>query len=324
MNRKLKILLLIKIVVLLFLVGNVTKVYAYNRSWNPGDVFTFTYSDLTIITDTDLEYNVQNKLELLDQETGTLNVTELNLLSERYWAIWTGKFGEGPIIGYDFAVADYISTYLDLSSFLIVDYEWDYGTNSTIFVDFDINIDAWLLIEPNWADLNTAFVDMFNESEVIETVADPYQPIIYNITLGDFLNDTSYTFMGKSTLADAKAQMESSTTAWSFTFDLSNVIYSGVFNGTLGYDEYYPYQTAVITYEMSYSKGGVLEKALEKGSISITMDNYKSDLCTEIIITQGDFRALTGNFAYWMILPGFLLILTVMRIAKRKSNRRKR
>lgn len=324
MNRKLKILMLTKIVILLFLIGNITNVRACDRSWNPGDVFVFTYSDQMILTDTDLEYNVMDTLEILNQETGTLNITELNLLSERYYAYWTDSFSVGPIIGYDFSVKDYISTFLDLSSFLNVVYEWDYGTNSTIFVDFGVTIDAWLLIEPDWATLNTAFIEMFNESEIVETVAHPYEPLTYNITLGEFLNNISYTFMGKNTLAEAKDQMKESNNAWAFTFDFSNVINLPVFNGTLGYNEYYPAQTSVFTYDMSYSDGGVLENALSRRSISLTMDNFKGDVFEENIINQGDLKALTANFAYWMILPGFLLILTAMRISKRKSNRRKR
>jgi hypothetical protein len=316
--------MLTKIVILLFLIGNITNVHACDRSWNPGDVFVFTFSDQMILTDTDLEHNVIDTFESLNQETGTLNVTELNLLSERYYAYWTDSFGVGPILGYDYSVDDYINDYLDLSSLLFVDYEWDYGTNSTIFVDFGVTIDAWLLIEPDWATLNTAFIEMFNESEIVETVAHPYESLTYNITLGDFLNNISYTFMGKNTLAEAKGQMKAINTAWAFTFDFSNIINLAIFNGTLGYNEYYPAQTFVYTYEMSYSDGGVLENAFSRRSFSVIIDDFKGDVLFENIINQGDLKALTANFAYWMILPGFLLVLTVMRISKRKSNRRKR
>lgn len=316
--------MLTKIVLVLFLFGNYTTTHAYDRSWHAGDIFTFTYSSIQILTDTDLEYNVQDVFETVDQETGTLNVTEINLLSGRYHSIWTGRFGVGPNVGNDFTVEDYINTYLDTNSFFSIDYEWDYGTNSTIFVDFDVNIGDWLLIEPNWVKLNTAFIDLFNESEIIETVADPYLPITHNITLGDFLNSITYTIMGKNKLADAKSKIKADNTAWSFIFDLSNAVNMGVFNGTLGYDEYYPYQEAILTYEMSYSKGGVLERFLYEGRISSVVDNQRGDIFQENIIIFGDLEAMTGNFAYWMIVPGFLLIVAVVRIANRKSNRRNR
>ncbi len=322
MSRKPKILMLTNIVVLLFLVGNIINAQALDRSWNPGDIITFTYSYQNIYIDTDLEYNVVNEIDIIDQETGTLNITELNLLNGRYYAIWTGKLGEGPIVGYDFTVEDFKNDFLDINTFLYVDYEWNYGTNDTVLVDFDVNYDPWLLIEPNWADLNTAFIDMFNESEIIESIADPYLPIIYNITLGDFLGNISYTFMGKNTLAEAKNQMTPDNTQWTLTFDLSNVVHQGIYNATLGYDVYYPYQNAIITYDLSYSKGGILEKAHGEMSIGITVDNSKNEICNKNIIIQGDLRALTSNNAYWMILPGFLIVLSIVRIANRKSNRR--
>ncbi|MBK5113531.1 MAG: hypothetical protein KGD59_11220 [Candidatus Heimdallarchaeota archaeon] len=325
MNRKIKIFMLTKIVLVLFLVGNFTTTHAADREWQAGDIFTFTDSINTIVTEYDLEYDVHVKTETINQVVGTFNVTEINLLSGRYYAIWTDPSGSGPNSGYDFYVDDYISTYLDnINSFLTVDYEWDYGTNSTKFVAFGISLSTWLLIEPDWAKLNTAFIDVFNESEIVETVADPYQPIIYNITLGDFLSSISYTFMGKNNLADAKSRMKSDTTEWSFVFDLSNVICEDILNGTLGYDEYYPSPKAILTYEMSYSKGGVLQRSLLEMDMTSLVDNYQGDIYFEILTTYGDLAALTGDFAYWMAIPGFLLIVAVVRIAKRKSNRSKR
>ncbi|TET28090.1 MAG: hypothetical protein E3J70_10430 [Candidatus Heimdallarchaeota archaeon] len=325
MNRKIKILMLTKIVLLLFLIGNYTTTHAYDRSWHAGDIFTFTDSFHQIFTDHDLEYNVQNRMEALNQATGTFNITEINLLSGRYYAIWTDSSGVGPNSGYDFYVDDYVSTYLDnINTFLAIDYEWDYGTNSTKLVGFGLSLINWRLIEPDWAKLNTAYIDMFNESEIVDSVVDPYQPIIHNITLGDFLSSISYTFMGRNNLADAKSRMKSDTTEWSLIFDLTNVIYTDILNGTLGYDEYYPYPKAIFTYEIGYSEGGVLQRALMELDYSVLVDNYQGDVYIKFLTIFGDLEALTGNFAYWMAIPGFLLIVAVVRIANRKSNRRNR
>lgn len=325
MNRKIKILMLTKIVLVLFLVGNFTTTHAANREWQAGDIFTFTDSFHQIFTDYDLEYDVQFALEFLNQDTATFNVTEINLLTGMYYAIWTDTAGSSGNLGYVFTVDDYVSAYLDnINTFLGIDYEWDYGTNSTKLVGFGLSLSTWLLIEPDWAKLNTAYIDMFNESEIVDTVPDPYQQIIHNITLGDFLSSISYTFMGKNNLADAKSKMKSDTTEWSLIFDLTNVINTDVLNGTLGYDEYYPYPKAIFTYEMSYSKGGVLQRALMEMDYIVRMDDYQGDVYMEFLTVFGDLEALTGNFAYWMAIPGFLLIVAVVRIAKRKSNRRSR
>jgi hypothetical protein len=325
MNRKIKIFMLTKIVLVLFLVGNFTTTHAADREWQAGDIFTFTDSFHQINANYDLEFNSQNRLEFQSKDTGTFNVTEINLLTGMYYAIWTDTSGAGPNSGYDFYVDDYVSTYLDnINTFLLVDYEWDYGTNSTKLVGFGLPVIAWLLIEPDWAKLNTAYIDMFNETEIVDTVADPYQPITYNITLGDFLSSISYTFMGKNNLADAKSKMKTDTTEWSLVFDLTNVIYQDVLNGTLGYDEYYPYPKAIFTYEMSYSKGGVLQRALLEMDFSTLVGYAQSDVYLEFLTIYGDLEALTGNFAYWMAIPGFLLIVAVVRIARRKSNRRNR
>ncbi len=325
MNRKNKILMSTTIVLVLFLVGNFTTTHAADREWQAGDLFTFTDSLHQIVIDQDVEVGSESRLEIKLADTVTYNVTEINLLSGRYWAITTDVGGSSGITGYDFTIDDYITAYFDnINLFLTVDYEWDYGTNSTKLVAFSLPLAAWTLVEPDWAKLNTAFVDMFNESEIIETVPDPYQPIIYNITLGNFLNSISYTFMGKDNLVDAKKQMKADTTEWSFIFDLTNIIYLDTFNGSLGYDEYYPYPNAVFTYELSYSKGGILQRAYMVMDYSILQDNFREDVYIEFLTIYGDLKALTGNFAYWMAIPGFLLIVAVVRIAKRKSSRRNR
>jgi len=223
MNRKNKILMSTTIVLVLFLIGNFTTTHAADREWQAGDLFTFTDSFHQIIVNSDLDVGSQSNSEIEVIDTVTYNVTEINLLNGRYYAIITDVGGPGGNTGYDFTIDDFVATYLDnINLFLTVDYEWDYGTNSTKLVAFNAPLAAWPLIEPDWAKLNTAFIDMFNESEIIETVVDPYQPIIHNITLGEFLDSISYTFMGKDNLADAKKQMKSDTTEWSLIFDLTN------------------------------------------------------------------------------------------------------
>jgi len=325
MNRKIKILMLTNIVLVLFLIGNFTKTHAADRDWQAGDIFTFTDSIHTIATDYDYEFDSQQQVESTIVNAFTHNVTEINLLSGRYWAISTFTSGPDGNPGYDFTMDDYISTYLDnINTFLAVDYEWDYGTNSTKLVAFGLPLITWLLIEPDWAAINTAYVDMFNETEIVAAVADPYQPIIHNITLGDFLNSISYTFMGKNNLADAKKQMKSDTTEWSLIFDLSNAIYHDVFNGTLGYDEYYLSPDAIFTYEMSYSKGGVLQRSLMELDFLSNVNDIGTEIYLEFLTVYGDLESLTGNFAYWMTIPAFLLVVAVVRIAKRKSTRRNR
>ncbi|MCE7745069.1 MAG: hypothetical protein GPJ52_08055 [Candidatus Heimdallarchaeota archaeon] len=325
MNRKIKILMLTNIVLVLLFFGNFTKTHAADREWQAGDIFTFTESIHIIATDYDYEFDSQQQAESKIVNAFTHNVTEINLLSGRYWAISTDTSGPDGNPGYDFTMDDYVSTYHDnINSFLSIDYEWDYGTNSTKLVTFGLLMIAWFLIEPDWATLNTAYADMFNETEIVATVADPYQPIIHNITLGDFLNSISYTIMGKDNLADTKKQMKSDTTEWSLTFDLSNVVYNDVFNGTLGYDEYYPFPNAIFTYELSYSKGGVLQRALMKNDFLSVVNDLGASVYLEFLTVFGDLESLTSNFAYWMAIPGFLLIVAVVRIAKRKSTRRKR
>jgi hypothetical protein len=325
MNRKIKILMLTKTVILLFLVGNFTTTHAADREWQAGDLYTFTHTMHQIFTDHDLEFDVYDQGEVLLQDVFTLNVTEINLLSGLYYAIITDTSGVGSNSAYQFEVDDFVSAYLDnINSFLGVTYEWDYGTNTTKLIGFGLPFFNWFLVDPDWTTLNKAYTDMFNESEIVETVADPYQPIIHNITLGDFLNSISYTIMGQDNLADAKSKMKSDNTEWTMVYDLTNVLNNEVFNGTLGYNEYYPYPNAIFTYEMSYSEGGVLQKALMKMDYSILVDNYQGDVYMKFQFTAGGLEALTGNFAYWMTIPGFLLIVTVARITRRKSNRRNR
>ncbi|MGC9779778.1 MAG: hypothetical protein HZR80_11090 [Candidatus Heimdallarchaeota archaeon] len=81
--------------------------------------------------------------------------------------------------------------------------------------------------------------EMFNESEIVDTVVDPYEPLIHNITFGDFMSSVeSFSIMNKNTLAEAELQFKNNTRKWTFEFDLSNVLMDSVYNITLRYDEY--------------------------------------------------------------------------------------
>ncbi|HUT80317.1 MAG TPA: hypothetical protein VMZ29_03865 [Candidatus Bathyarchaeia archaeon] len=322
MGKMIKILMSINIILILSL-SNLSLVEASSRSWNPGELYTFSSDYTQIVTFQNHDNSAFDKTDLKTIGEITYNVTSINLLNKRYEAIRTDISGAGSIISYRFGMDYYVNNYISLDSILGASYDWDYNHNQTVLSDLDFTLPLWYFIEPDWISFNTKFADALNATEIIATVADPYQPLIHNITFSDFLTSLpTYSIMSKNTLSDAKTRFHNDTTKWFFSFDLSNIVKESIFNLTSLHNDYYPYEQFIFTFELEYEDGGILKNYLVDVSSTITINNITTTVQEYTHIVSGGLKALTANFAYLTIIPALLTIAIGGKLVSNKRRNR--
>ncbi|NHJ49043.1 MAG: hypothetical protein FK733_14750, partial [Asgard group archaeon] len=240
MSKKTNRILMLITFLMIICFSNISSVNAYELSWHAGDVFGYTVGTNIYSKVTDDLTGYYEEAEMNIQDEVTFNITGINLLSKVVNYIYTSSMGPMST-GNDFGWNDFTSD-LQIDDLFNPIYEWDYGTNSTILVDYSPSFALYYFLEPEWKLINDYFKEELNGSTIIETVNDPYNPIIYNITLNDFLNNiTAFTLNGKGSLADGLNQLTATNTKWIMEINCNNELYDDNYNGTLGYDEYIPY-----------------------------------------------------------------------------------
>lgn len=323
-NRKITIFIIVKISLITILMVNTTSIQAADRSWHAGEVYFFGYSyDIQAIYQSDSPELHRTTHSSTDLQY-SYNITGVDLLTERYRAIYADDSGTDPISSHGFVWEDFVEHYLD--NLISVTYVWDYEHNSTVLVGYSLSYSTWNFIEPQWDMINSEFADtIFNTSDIIATVDDPYLPIIHNITLGTFLNSTNtYSIMGKDNLEDAKLKFTEKTTNWFYEFDLTGVMMLGIYNSTLGYNLYHPYEKATISYDIEYTKGGVLNRYQLNGYSNCTYTDYMSEYSMSQLTVLGGVKSLEGNFPFLVIFPAIFFVAIFARKIKQENNRRVR
>ena len=309
----------------IFIASNVSNSIAASadRTWNAGDIFVWGWQDSRVRKWTNIEKN----LERTDDETdiGELerNITSIDIVSERYDAINSDYDSIGGETGYTFDADDFVESNLDTTDFFDIDYDWDETANKTVLNDVDFNIFSiynWLLIDPDWITLNNGFKDSLNRSVILDTLPDPYEPIIYNFTLGYFFDNlTSFKIMGKS---DFNKSLEQFTDKmkWTFEFDLSNVIGEDFYNSTSDLWYYVPYDMYVVTLVLEYDSGGILQHYQYKTEWKLTIDDIIEE---EINIDEwaiGGMNAVSASIPLYSIISGIFILSVSALVIKRRRN----
>lgn len=318
MSKKNRILRLTIISTFIIFFSTYSNVNAYNLDWEAGSIYRFGFLTHVYSEQINTTKGAKDVVDTTIEEEGYYNITALNLLNERYSYIYTGMFGEGSLVTRDFGMDDFISLALSSwSNIMFVEYFWDYGTNTTVLGNFDLGFDPFRFINPDWISFNDAFILLFNESTIIDTVADPYEPVIHNITLGDFLGSLpSYTLNGKNTIIEGKTQFTEDNTAFSFVLDLTGVYKIGIFNSTLGYDVFYPSDKLTFEFSFDYTNGGILNARNFVYDFEFTFDELFSKEIVELKTAYGGLKSLHASFAYLSIIPALLTFVFVVRAAK--------
>lgn len=299
-----------------------TSIQAADRSWYAGEVYFFGESNDSQLIYRSSSTELKTIVTTNSQLQFSYNITGIDLLQERYQAIYADDSGPFPISNRRFVWEDFVERYLE--DLLRATYEWDYEHNSTVLTSFTFSSSTWKFIEPQWDMINSGFAnDMLNTSRIIATVDDPYSPIIHNITLSTFLNDTnSYSIMGKNNLEDAKQKFTEKITNWFLEFDLTGLLMVGVYNSTLGYDLYHPIEKATISYEIEYTKGGVLNRFHLNSYSNSSFPDYTFESSMNKLVVLGGIESLEGNFPFLMVFPAiFIIAIFVLKIRKEKNRR---
>lgn len=325
MNRKITILVITKIAFIILLIVNTTSIQAADRTWHAGEIYYFgeSYLGNNIYSSKDLD--IQRTFRFAYQNQFAYNITSVDLLTERYRAIYTEVGGGSFAAFYDFASEDFVENYLDLNNIMTFEYNWDYTKNDTVLTGLYFTLFKWSFVEPQWDIINRGFADMFNTSEIIATVADPYLPITHNITFGEFLNSTdSYTLMGKGNLQAGKDKISAKTTRWDFTFDISNALKTGPYNSTLGYTIYQPSGQATCSFELGYTDGGVLEH-LEVHTFGVyNRTNDILETSMDFKLALGGLASLESNIPILMLIPTVFVTFALFMKRRKERSRKKR
>lgn len=316
MGKK-QILMVINAALIIALFCNLSLVSASDLTWNAGDVIEWgRYTEITtIVTDN----AAGTSLEDIDQDGYDFqyNITAYDAIAKDYNYIYTDSSGpSSQSRSFDwenFANADLTS---DNGDFLTVNYIYDTFTNNTVLRDFslDVNYLNWRLIEPNWVGLNQAYKEIFNETYLLDTVADAWDPIIYNFTWGYFLDSIDFKIMSRSNLKYALNQFKDSTNKWTFEFDLS-----GVLHHSIGGGEVAPYESYIVTILVEYSDGGVLEKYVKETSYTRIIDDDQTDYLHHRKEALGGLKKAMAPIPIISSVIGLLAISGFILIKRRKK-----
>jgi len=324
MKQRSKLFMLFQVIFLIAIIGTPTNSQALGESWEAGTLYTFNYRDyeeLSIINEKDTtEYNSDS----LDIGEFVFNITSINNVTENYVVDSYDSIGNVNTAARSYDAELFSDSLLTLSSMYQVDYDWDYEFNTTVLTSFacNININSWYFVEPNWTLINNDFANSFNESEIVFALADPYEPIIHNFTLGDVLNETtSFAIMGEDTFPEINQQFVNNLSRWTFVHDFSNRIFFGVYNSTIGEFSYYPYETYKLTLELEYSSGGILKEYYSKVEIKYSSLQQTITLLVEDEITYGALPIPTqdSSSAYLLSIPAILVLVLVYKYPKKNK-----
>ncbi len=317
MGKK-NILIMTTAVLLITLFCNLSLVSASDLKWNAGDIIVWgRYDEASIIvkdltTDTTLEEIGQGGYDF------QYNITAYDSVAKQYDYIYSDPSGTNPISTRSFDWEDFANADLtsDNGDFINVNYYYDENINRTILTTFTlpVNFLSYRLIDPNWKGLNQRFVDVFNESYLLDTEDDPWSSTVYNFTWGTFLNNIDYKIMGRSKLKYALNQFKDDTSKWKFEFDLS-----GYLHHSIGGGEYAAYESYVVTLEVEYSDGGVLEKYVKETSYTRLDDDIQTDYLNHRKEALGGLKKAMLSLPIIASLIGLLTISTFILIRKRKK-----
>ena len=323
MRTKNKIWSLLLFAIMLFLFSSISNSYAASNNWTVGDSYLWGSRVTANTLQQNLDNNFQNIVEMSALGDYHLEITSLDKQAKRYEAIATDSNQEYPEKGFTYAWDDFVDDYLIFNSFLNASYSYDLDINDTVLTSFKCeleNIDEWFLLESEWISINEDFVEFFDASKVVDTVANYYEPTnITEITLGNFLgNISSYKIMNKNTLAKALQQFTDKN-KWTFEFDLSGVINFPIFNSTLGRNQFFPYEEYIVTLELQYTKEGILDTFSSTIVTKKTENNIYSESSLEQIIALGGIKSVKANFALASFIGGLVFISIITTIIYRKK-----
>ncbi|MCG3221218.1 MAG: hypothetical protein H7641_07545, partial [Candidatus Heimdallarchaeota archaeon] len=197
-------------------------------------------------------------------------------------------------------------------------YYWDSNLNKVLLSSFAIYHYSFLyFIHPDWEAFNKNLVKALDGDIVIDTVDTGTGT--RNVFLSDFLSEVSFVINGQNTIEAARNSFTADKSRWKFQFDLSEYILDRDYDYLTDTYEYFGYDRYEETFELEFSKGGILSKMSTGTIYTITKENIRTSYETQLSMKVGDSTTATINFS---VLPVIivLILLPIILPFKRKKN----
>ncbi len=308
--------MLTNLFVIILFANHALSIQAASLNIAAGDEYLWGELSKVILLETDPDTGLTSTFTVMVEKDWNLEITDLRVSQKEYTGKWTDGTGFEAVTDHDYDWRELGYNFLAEDLFW-ADYEWDDDINTTVLVSFDFDYEPVYLIEPEWSDINPSMKSMFNLSHILDTVVYPDNTsIIYEFTLGSFLNDTSFSIMGKDTVDKAKKQFNYSNKKWTFLFDLSGIMLDVYFDGTEIVKKYF--DSYVQTFEFEYSTNGVLQSITkEVESLSIQGD-IKVETIVGYYFAIGGAKSVNANFDTIAALTGLFTISLVFVIIRKR------
>jgi hypothetical protein len=186
---------------------------------------------------------------------------------------------------------------------------------SETFVYFGIDIDFLLIgfsyiIEVEWGEFNEHF----------KMLLDPSNYLGYNLTLGDFLDNTTYKIMGENSIESALQKFKPKTRHWTIEIDFKDVL--------IWEDDYgsYKYNEAWLYFELQYSERGILEKLVYSRVLINPLSDFRwyTNIHHSTVIRNNLSAAeLTGIIYGSLVATVFVSVLIIRSKTVSKSDEKK-
>ncbi|HUT80315.1 MAG TPA: hypothetical protein VMZ29_03855 [Candidatus Bathyarchaeia archaeon] len=309
MGKKIKILMLINFISIILLVSNFSAGKAIPPGWNAGDIILWGSRISVHTAQNNVEENLGAITDTIVLDETEFNITAINTILKEYDAYETDSTSRVFHNDWDYGTDLFVNNELDLGTFLDINFVWDYEHNVTSLTTFNLDIDPWYLYEPNFVVFNKGFKDMLNGSVLVDTVNDPYIPMIYNFTLSNVTASFPVSIMGKNSFEKGFEQFTDTTRSWKFEFDLGGFMKQTHWNGTMNI--HYPYEIYKKTMEFVITEDGVLEKYIYTFESKITIDEFTTETLTEQKIVLGGLKSASADFSTFATIGGLVLIAAV-------------
>ncbi len=320
MSKKIKLVISSQMILFIFIISTSQFSVAMDPSWEEGVFYPFNFVFIYKHHQHDMKNDIFDEYEIENKDEYVFNITYIDNSMQWFHTIIFDSHGTSSV-WLNYNVDDFADNVLTISNMFDVDYEWDFEHNQTVLTDFDFHFFPLYFIDPNWTTYNSRFADVFNGSEIVATVADPYEPITHNFTLQDVLSLASdYSIMGQNDLALAKEKFTDNNINWTFYFDFSNAIKDNVFNTSLGFDSYVPYETYTIDLGFDYSPGGILDQFRYNFVYEIIKDEvFRHYEVVEEANTGGFPTVETPGLTYLLAIPAIFTIVLVVKYTKKRK-----
>ena len=265
-----------------------------------------------------MEEDLESRYEFFDESERKFTILSI---ASGDTAEVEAKYNNGRVSEYTANInSDEISDNF-VSGFYYHSYRWDEENSRIVLTYFDVDYYGYAyFLDPDWEVFNSNLEVLTDRTQIIDTV--DTGTTTYEITLGDFLdNTTSYGITGIRESSETPFGTPSTSTKWTFNFDLSNVIYNRDYDYGTGISTYYPFSKYLVSLSIDYTKGGTLNSVYYTLQSEVTMDGFAMTYEEEHTLRLGGISAIETPYDFSYVLFALLLVPSVIIYMKKKKKK---